>query len=96
MTVSESPAARPTPAGATAPSREGKSRVSRPQTLLDARRQKLDEDAHKALAEGIRIIVGEMGPRQRKEVSRLLAEAAADTTEKGARILLQLAVYVAP
>jgi len=37
-----------------------------------------------------------MGPRQRKEVSRLLAEAAADTTEKGARILLQLAVYVAP
>jgi hypothetical protein len=96
VTVTESPAAKPTPAGATAPSTEGKSRGSRPQTLLEVKRRKENEEAHRALAEGIGIIVGEMGPRQRKEVSRLLAERAAFASEKGARVLLRLAVYVAP
>lgn len=56
----------------------------------------LRTEAHEALAEALTIMVASMGPKQRREVAKLLAEAAGDYDEKAARLLLRLSLYVEP
>jgi len=60
-------------------------------------RNRIEErSAQKALASGLRVIVSCMGPRQRREVARLLSLEATQHTGVGARLLLRLAVFIRP
>lgn len=56
----------------------------------------LRQEAHEGLAEGIRILVASMGPRQRVKVSGLLVQASQEHHGKAQKALIRLALYVRP
>jgi len=57
---------------------------------------KLRTETHEALAEAIRILVENMGPRQRREIARELQTTAGDYEGKASSLLLRLSLYVEP
>ena len=61
-----------------------------------AERNRARKETTEALAEGIRIMVENMGPRQRRDVSKILAETAGDYEGPASTLLLRLAVFTDP
>ena len=64
--------------------------------MKTALKSRLSTEAHEALADGIRIMVENMGPRQRRDIAKELATAAGDYEGKASQLLLRLALYVEP